>query len=104
LFHVLFNVILIMHVVSGSIVSQKKFKDRLQILQNKCIRFVLNLDSRSHLDVSHFKRLNWLPFQKRVDSITLSHVYKVKHKKAPEYLYEHFTPSRLSSHIQNQVQ
>jgi len=71
----------------------KKFKDRLQILQNKCIRFVLNLDSKSHLDVCHFKRFNWLQVQKRVDSITLSHVYKIKHKNAPEYLHEHFTPA-----------
>jgi hypothetical protein len=71
----------------------KKCKDRLQIIQNKCIRFVLNLDPRTHLDVTHFNRLNWLPVQKRVESITLSNVYKVKHNIAPEYLKEHFIPA-----------
>ena len=65
---------------------------RLQILQNKCIRFVLNLDSRSYLDASHFKRLNWFPVRKRVNFISLTHVYK-NTKKTPEYLYQHFTPA-----------
>jgi hypothetical protein len=51
------------------------------------------LDPRTHLDVTHFNRLNWLPVQKRVDSITLSHVFKVKHNIAPEYLKEHFIPA-----------
>jgi hypothetical protein len=63
------------------------------LIQNKCIRFVLNLDPRTHLDVTHFNRLNWLPVQKRVDSITLSHVFKIKHNIAPEYLNEHFIPA-----------
>jgi hypothetical protein len=39
----------------------KYLKDKLQVTQNKLIRFVLNLGYRSHIDNAHFKILNWLP-------------------------------------------
>jgi len=41
-----------------------KLKNKLQVTQNKMIRFVLSLEQRSHISKNHFKDLNWQPVQK----------------------------------------
>jgi hypothetical protein len=64
----------------------------IQVTQNKLIRCVLNLGYRSHIDNEHFKILNWLPIQKRVDQIIPCNVFKIKHELAPEYMGENFIP------------
>jgi hypothetical protein len=70
----------------------KFLKNRLQTTQNKLIRFILDLDARSHISAEHFKSLNWLPVNKRVERIVLGHVFRIKHGLAPDYMMEHFTP------------
>jgi hypothetical protein len=67
-------------------------KNKLQITQNKLIRFVLDLDARSHIGPNHFRSLNWLPVNKRVDQIILCHVFKVKNGMAPDYMGKYFIP------------
>lgn len=47
----------------------KLWMNKLQVTQNKLIRFVLNLDPRSHIGHEEFNSLNWLPVSKRVDQI-----------------------------------
>ena len=39
----------------------KKFKSRLQISQNKCIRSCLHLDKMTYISHKEFETLNWLP-------------------------------------------
>lgn len=73
----------------------KELRNKLQVTQNKMIRFVLGLDPRAHIDQSHFVKLNWLPVSKRVDQIMLCYVFKIHSGKAPGYLNEHFIPLRL---------
>ena len=36
----------------------KKRKRKLQTIQNKCIRFCLQLDSRSHIGIKGFEQIN----------------------------------------------
>ena len=36
-----------------------RLKSKLQILQNKCIRFCLNLDSKAHIGLIKFEKTNW---------------------------------------------
>jgi hypothetical protein len=67
-------------------------KNRLQTTQNKLVRFVLNMDSMSHVGPGQFRYLKWLPVEKRVNQIILGHVFKVKSGIAPDYLGEHFNP------------
>ena len=67
-------------------------KTKLQTTQNKLMRFVLDLDARSHIGPEHFKSLNWLPVNKRVDQIILCHVFKIKNGIAPDYMGNHFIP------------
>ena len=56
----------------------KMLKNRLQITQNKIIRFVLKKDPRSHTGSNEFKSLGWLPVSRRVDQIVLNQVFKIK--------------------------
>ena len=44
---------------------QKKLADKLQICQNKCIRFCLSLGNGSHIGIQEFKEINWLPVRAR---------------------------------------
>ena len=45
--------------------EQKKFNGKLQTIQNKCIRFCLQQDSRSQIGIKEFEQLNWLPVSER---------------------------------------
>ena len=38
-----------------------RLKSKLQILENKCIHFCLNLDSKVHIGLTEFEKINWLP-------------------------------------------
>ena len=69
---------------------QKLYQQKLQILQNKTIRFVLDCPSRSHVEIAKFKELNWIPFSKRAKQINLCKVYSVVHGSAPKYLKMYF--------------
>ena len=42
-----------------------RLKSKLQILQNKCIRFCLNLDSKAHIGLTEFEKTNWLSINDR---------------------------------------
>ena len=67
---------------SGSILLKKK----LQITQNKVIRFILGLPSRSHIDPTEFSGVNMLPVPLRVDQLKLNHIYSIINGIAPSYL------------------
>ena len=43
----------------------KKLKSKLQTVQNRCIRYCLHLDNRSHIGVKDFEKINWLPVSER---------------------------------------
>ena len=60
--------------------------------QNKLIRFVLNLDSRAHISPDFFNTLQWLPVDKRVEQIMLTHVFKINNGLSPDYLTNQFIP------------
>jgi len=74
-------------------------KSKLQVTQNKLIRFVLNLEPRSHIGYEDFIKLNWFPVSDRVDQVTLCHVFKMHNNLAPKYMSEHFSPTRKHIHI-----
>ena len=45
----------------------EKTKKKIQIMQNKCIRFCLKLNKMHHICEEEFKLKNWLPISKSVD-------------------------------------
>ncbi len=64
----------------------KVVRSKLQVTQNKVIRFVLEKGNRYHVAVSDFRKLKWISVEKRVDFMTLCNMFKIYHKKAPKYL------------------
>ena len=54
-------------------------KKRLQIVQNKVIRFVLGIPPRTRLGCSEFSRVKY-----RADQIKLNHMFNIVHGSAPE--------------------
>ena len=65
----------------------QKLKKKLQVIQNKCIRSCLQLDTISHKE---FKDLNWLPAINRFEQCVISIVLKFINGNCPYYLNKVF--------------
>ncbi len=68
----------------------QKAKNKLQILQNKMIRFMLDLGPRTHTTEEHMKDLNMLKIPNRAKQLRLNTAHKIFYKKAPSYLNTNF--------------
>ena len=55
----------------------KKLKNEIQITQNKCVRFCLNLDNMAHVSQNDFEKLNWFPISCRINQCVLSTTFKL---------------------------
>jgi hypothetical protein len=66
-------------------------RNRLDVIQRKVVRFVLNLGPRDHVGVAEIGSINWLSFPKRVSFFKLMHVFKISKGLAPSYLLDRFT-------------
>ena len=68
----------------------QKMKNKIQITQNKCIRYCLQLDKMTHISKNEFETLNWLPVKDRFNQSINSIVFKYFTKQYPSYLNEVF--------------
>ena len=68
----------------------KKFKNRIQTSQNKCIRLCLQLDKTTHMSHKEFETLNWLPVTERFNQIINLIVFKYVNDQCSNYLNEVF--------------
>ena len=59
----------------------------------KCIRFCLNLPPRSHIDPSHFRKINWLPVSGRVEYCIANTVFIYWNGIEPGNVHEMCKPS-----------
>ena len=71
----------------------KKLKDKLQVTQNKCIRFCLKLQSRKHISNEHFHKLDWLPINQSFQQCITSTVFKFVQNKCLAYMNKVFRPA-----------
>ena len=71
----------------------KRQSKRIQIAQNKCIRYCLNLDNKAHIGTNEFLKINWLPTKKRVEQCICANVFKFFNQMSPQYTAEIFHPS-----------
>ena len=71
----------------------KRQSKRIQIAQNKCIRYCLNLDNKAHVGTNEFLKINWLPTKKRVEQCICVNVFKFFNQMSPQYTAEIFHPS-----------
>ena len=68
----------------------KRLKSILQILQNKCIRFCLNLNNWVHIGRNEFEQINWLPVNDRFKQIISSMSFKFCNDTCPPYMSDVF--------------
>ena len=66
----------------------KKYRNKLKVLRNKCIRFCLLLDSREHVGMEHFDKINWLPIDQRFKQCLSTSVFKCFSEICPQYMSE----------------
>ena len=66
----------------------KKYKNKLQVLQNKCIRFCLQLDNIEHIGTEHFDKISWLPIDQRFKQCLSTSVFKFFCEMCPQYMNE----------------
>ena len=64
----------------------KRSKSRLQVAQNKVIRFMLNVPPRAHIGPDEFRKIGMLPVEQRVNQLKLNHMYNIFNGHAPEYM------------------
>ena len=68
----------------------KSLTKKLQIMQNKVIRFILNLGPRTRITCDILESVNMLYTSDRVTQLRLNHVFNIFNGNAPNYLFEHF--------------
>ena len=73
-------------------------RKRLQIIQNKLIRFILGISTRSHIGYREFSSSKMLPVEYRVTQLKLNHMFNIVHGSAPEYLKNNINITREPAH------
>ena len=68
----------------------KGLSDKLQVLQNRMIRFILNLNSRHHIGYKELKDAGFLKVSERVKQLKLGHIFKIKNNTCPSYMKTNF--------------
>ena len=68
----------------------QNLKNKIQIMQNKCIRFCLKLDSMSHIGKNELEKINWLNTYDRYRQNLCTIVFNSLHGKCPLYISEIF--------------
>ena len=81
---------MITYFLHGTQTLTQKLKKKLQVMQNKCIRFCLQLDKMSIISHKEFKDLNWLPVPviNRFEQYVISIVFNFINGNCPYYLNE----------------
>ena len=68
----------------------KGLKVKLQVAQNRIIRFILNLNNRAHIGQKELDKTGFLSVSKRVTQLKLGQVFKINNGSCPQYLNQHF--------------
>ena len=77
----------------------KQYKNKLQVLQNKTIRYIKNMGNRTTVNNKILCETGFLNIDSRVSQLRLNHVHKIfYHKKSPHYMKENFTKVRDCHH------
>ena len=58
----------------------------MQVLQNKCICFCLQLHSREYTGTEHFDKINWFPIDQIFRQCLSTSVFKFVSQKCPQYM------------------
>ena len=69
--------------------------NKVQIAQNKCIRFCLFLESMAHIGVNEFRKLNLVQTRERVEQGVNVGVYKFCKNISPSYMSDIFVKNNI---------
>ena len=72
-----------------------KYIKKVQIAQNKCIRFCLFLESRAHIGVNEFHKINWLPTRERFEKRVSVGMHKFCKNVSPSYMSDIFVKNDI---------
>ena len=75
----------------------KCFKHKLQICQNKIVRFIYGFSSTQNVDYTILSSVNMLNVEDQVKQLRLNHVFNIFHKTAKSYLMGNFVIRRPNS-------
>ncbi len=75
-------------------IELKACKNKLQIIQNKMIRFTLDLRPRTHITTQHTKYLNTQKIPGRVKQLRLTTTHKIYYNQVPTYQQTNFNKAR----------
>ncbi len=62
----------------------RRAKNKLQTIQNKMVRFILDLQPRTHLTVEYMTELHMLRVPERVKQLRLNTTHKIYYNQAPQ--------------------
>ena len=79
----------------------KNLRKRLQVSQNKCISFCLNLNNRNSIDKIKFLEINWLPVERRYEQCICTLIYKYFHTDVPGYISDMFNANVIKYNTRN---
>ncbi len=74
--------------------QKAKSKLQIEIIQNKMVRFILDLGPRTHITIKHMSDLNILKIPGRVQQLRLNITHKIYYNQAPTYLHTNFNKNR----------
>jgi hypothetical protein len=69
----------------------KYYKNKLQTMQNRVVRFILNWGPRTHIGQQELDKVGLLSVKDRVIQMKMNHVFKIFQGTAPDYLNLNFT-------------
>ena len=81
----------------------KRAKSRLQVAQNKAIRFILGIPARAHIGEEEFKSVWILPVHMRTEQLKLNHMYDISKGNAPNYMTSMFEKSNNTHDTRNSM-
>ena len=70
--------------------STEHLKHKLQVTQNKVVRFILNKPPRQHIGQNELDMVNLLNTEHRVKQLMMTHMYNIYSNNAPSYLCQRF--------------
>ncbi len=79
---------------SWYVAMSQKAKNKLQIIQNKMTRFILDLGPRTHITTKHMVDLNTLKLPEGAKQLRLTTTHKIYYKQAPTYIQTKFNKTR----------
>ena len=77
----------------------KKNKNRLQVLQNQCMRFYLQMDSRERIGTEHFGKINWLLIDQRFKQCLSTTVFKFFSEMCPQYMNKTYATANQNNTV-----